>query len=341
MDMWFEKATKLRAGDTNTACVSCHMSVPYMLARPGLRKAMRLSDPTPQETRLLGELAQRVDAGVRQAPMYASQTAASRGTEAVLMALILARADAGTNLDQPRELTRQVFRQLWERQQADGAWDWLDFALEPNESGEARYHGATLAAIAAGTVPGQGGGNEENSARPLEKLRGYLNGKYAGQNLHHRIWMLLASTRLTGLLTREQRQGLMTEILGRQKDDGGWSLYELGPWKWSKTSAPYAPGGSPDMALLARSDGYATGLVAYALRQAGLAPNDPHLRKATDWLAANQREVRVGPHLWKCWRSHSLNHDREHGGEQGEPWKRMLMSDMATAFAVLALLPSD
>mgnify|MGYP001191853070 CR=1 FL=1 len=27
----------------------------------------------------------------------------------------------------------------------------------------------------------------------------------------------------------------------------------------------------------------------------------------------------------------------EHGGDKGEPWRRMFMSDLATAFAVLAL----
>jgi hypothetical protein len=230
---------------------------------------------------------------------------------------------------------------LWEKQRDDGAWDWLDSALEPNESGEARYYGAALAAIAAGTVPGGDGGNEGNSARPIEKLRTYLNGKYAGQNLDHRIWMLLASTRLTGLLTGEQRQTLISEILAKQKDDGGWSLYELGPWQWSRTSPPFAPGGNPDTSLLAKSDGYATGLITYTLRQAGSPPDDPSLKKATNWLIANQKEVQIDPRLWKCWRTHSLNYDRENGGERGEPWKRMFMSDMATAFAVLALLPPN
>ena len=42
-----------------------------------------------------------------------------------------------------------------------------------------------------------------------------------------------------------------------------------------------------------------------------------------------------------AWRAHSLNFDREHGGEKGEPWRRMFMSDSATAFAVLALVASD
>jgi hypothetical protein len=44
---------------------------------------------------------------------------------------------------------------------------------------------------------------------------------------------------------------------------------------------------------------------------------------------------------WKCWRTYSLNYEHEQGGDDGEPWRRMFMSDAATAFAVLALLPKD
>ena len=40
------------------------------------------------------------------------------------------------------------------------------------------------------------------------------------------------------------------------------------------------------------------------------------------------------------WHAHSLNYDREHGGEKGEPWRRLFMSDTATAFAILALSES-
>jgi hypothetical protein len=59
------------------------------------------------------------------------------------------------------------------------------------------------------------------------------------------------------------------------------------------------------------------------------------------WLRANQQEVQVSQHNWHAWRAHSLNFDREHGGEKGEPWRRLFMSDSATAFAVLALVASD
>jgi hypothetical protein len=77
------------------------------------------------------------------------------------------------------------------------------------------------------------------------------------------------------------------------------------------------------------------------MRQAGVPLDDPTLKKAMTWLSGSQKEVQVGQERWRCWRSHSLNFDRENGGERGEPWKRMVMSDAATAFAVLALLPGD
>ncbi len=118
-------------------------------------------------------------------------------------------------------------------------------------------------------------------------------------------------------------------------------MHSLGPWTWTKTRSPFGPQGTTDAALLSRSDGYATGLIAYALRQAALPANHPVLKRATRWLEANQRECQIDERRWKCWRAYSLNHDREHGGEHGEPWRRMFMSEAATAFAALALLPSD
>jgi hypothetical protein len=341
MDMWFDKARKLRTGEGKTACISCHTVVPYLLARPVLRKAMRVANPTPQEVKFLGEIAQRVDSYAGQESLYGGQAGSARGTEAVLNALILALEDARQNRQQVSEPTRKAFQQLWQSQRPDGAWDWLNLGTEPDESADAQYYGAALAAIAVGAAPGLLKSKEGDTASHIDKLRAYLNGNYAGQNLYNRAWALLASTRLTGLLSAEQRQGLKAELQAKQNDDGGWSLYRLGPWRWSKTTAPFAPPGKPDVALLAKSDGYATGLIAFVLRQAGSPSDAPTLKKAADWLKANQKEFQANSHHWKLWRAHSLNHDHESGGARGEPWNRMVMSDMATAFAVLALLPPD
>ena len=341
MNVWFERASELRTGDGRTCCISCHTAVPYLLARPALRKAMHLSQPTPQEAKLLKEMGRRVDTYPDHEPLSDSKHGGERGTEAVLNALILALHDANEVRQQPSEHTRKAFEQLWETQRADGAWDWMNFAQEPDESADSPYYGAALAAIAAGTAPGLLKGGEAGTESYVGKLRAYLNGKYGEQNLYRRIWMLLASTRLPGLLSRDQREGLVAELKAKQNSDGGWSLYKLGPWRWSKTTPPFAPPGQLDLALLENSDGYATGLVAYALRQAGMPVGDAAFTKAIEWLKVNQKEIRIEQNTWKCWRTLSINHDREHGGAHGGAWKQLLMSDTATAFAVLALSPAD
>jgi hypothetical protein len=341
MDLWFEKARKLRTGQGNTTCVSCHMTVPYALARPALRKAAGVSEPTPQEAKLLDETLRRVDTYGSHDPLSKGKAEQSCGTEAVLNLLILAGEDARQNRQAPSGATRKALEELWKEQRADGAWNWLDTGLEPYESTDSLYYGAALAAMALGTAPAYADDAGQYASSGLAKLRSYVKANYAGQNLHSRAWMLLASTRLAGLLSRDQTDALATELQREQNADGGWSLYKLGPWTWSKASPPYGPEGKPDVALLSKSDAYATGLLAYALRQAGLPAGHPSLKRATAWLEANQGEWQIDRNHWNCWRTYSLNYDHEHGGDDGEPWRRMFMSDAATAFTALALLPAD
>ena len=140
MDAWFANATKLRTGEGRVACVSCHTPVPYALARPALRRAMRVTTATSEETKLLDEVTRRVDTyGTHQliSETDEGKKTESRGTEAVLNAVILASADAAERRREPREATRKALARLWETERADGAWDWLDFKLEPYESVDA------------------------------------------------------------------------------------------------------------------------------------------------------------------------------------------------------------
>ena len=76
----------------------------------------------------------------------------SRATEAVLNALILASVDAEKERRVSSGVIRRAFQRMWQTQRADGAWDWLDFGLEPFESAGATYYGATLAAMAVGSA---------------------------------------------------------------------------------------------------------------------------------------------------------------------------------------------
>src|SRR5260221_10280019 len=199
MNVWFESAKKLQTGQGETACVSCHTALPYALSRPVLRSAMGMSIATPQEARLLEVVTRRVETYDTHELLYDDSKAKkreSRGTEAVLNALILARADAERNRREASEPTRKAFRRLWEIQRIDGAWDWLDFGLEPFESVDATYHVATLSGLAIGAVPALSTNQATDATAGIDRLRGYLKEKYPAQSLFNRTWLLLASTRL-------------------------------------------------------------------------------------------------------------------------------------------------
>jgi squalene-hopene/tetraprenyl-beta-curcumene cyclase len=337
MDSWFANGTKLKTGDSQTVCVSCHAGLAYALSRPVLRRLMHADTPSAQEARLIDETTQRVATYGTHQVLYdfnERRQIESRGTEAVLNAVILTSADAAKHLREPSAPTKKALARLWDTQRADGRWDWLEFGLEPWETTEAAYHGATFAAFAVGTAHGP---YDAAATAGIERLRAYLSANYQAQHLYNRTWALLASTRLPRVVTDAQRDALIDELVRAQRDDGGWSLQAMGPWKWSKTAPPLKSPGEVDSFLLTQSDGYATGLVVYTLTQAGVARNQAAIRKGIQWLETNQRAVPVAGVPGRAWLTHSLNYDREHGGEKGEPWRRLFMSDTATAFAILAL----
>ena len=336
MDTWFMRGDKLRTGQGQAICISCHTVIPYAMARPPLRRAMHVANPSPQETRLVDETIRRVQTFGSHQLIFEDETnkLASRGTEAVLYALVLANARANGGRRDLREPIRTSLDHLWETQRADGAWDWLDFSLEPFESADATYQGAAWAALAAGM-----NARETEGTAGRKKLVTYLRSHYAAQNLYNRAWALLAWARMKDVLTRAERDALVADIGARQRDDGGWSLDSLGPWRWSRTAEPFRSPGERDRSLTSRPDGLATGLMVYALRQAGVPADRPVVKTALAWLRANQQPVRgedAPP-----WRAHSMNYDREHGGARGEPWRRFFMSDAATAFSVLALTSDE
>lgn len=344
IDMWFANATKLRTGEAKTSCVSCHSSFGYALARPALRRALHAAAPTAQEARLTEETTRRVESYSTHELLYEIndvKKVESRGTEAVLNLVVLASADASAGRREPGSATRKALARLWETQRADGAWDWLNFKLEPYETVDAVYHGATLAALGVGMVPGAA------TSAGAGKLRAYLRDHYAAQSLYNRTFALLGSASLTGVLTPAQRDALAAEYAQRQQADGGWSLEAMGPWRWSAEEPPFKPYGTLDAALLAQSDGFGTGLVVYALLRNGFAADHPVVSAGLRWLKTHQQEIRVAitpqvaDRTWTAWRAYSLNYDREHGGPKGESWRRLFMSDAATAFAALALTEAE
>lgn len=341
MDAWWENAKTLKTDGGDTRCLSCHTALPYVWARPALRRSLNAEQSTPHEQRVIEQVSRRLGYRTVDQPYYdhtEAKKVESRGVEAVINAVALTGLGDETTPDERQPLVAAAMSRMWNVQRPDGAWDWLDFGLEPYEAPDAVFHGATLAALAAGSPAGKRAIDSDSARHSMVKLRGYLRSRFNDQRAFNRAWLLLAATRLDGLLTRPERDAIVKSLASLQRGDGGWSLADLGAWRWTRQEAPFAPPGTIDTALIAQSDGYATGLVVYALRRAGQPVSSPTIRKGQQWLIDHQAPERAGDPAWAPWRAHSLNYDREHGGPKGEPWRRMFMSDLATAFGVLALL---
>jgi squalene-hopene/tetraprenyl-beta-curcumene cyclase len=320
------------ARDHDTFCVSCHTAVPYAMSRPALRTALAEQGPSANERRLLDNVTKRVRLWKEVAPFYTDadrgvyKSVESRGTESVLNALILASNDASTGVQSGHlsEVTRAAFENMWAEQKTTGgqkgAWLWLRFKNEPWEADDSDFYGAALAAIAVGTAP------ENYRAKPeiqnnLKMLSEYLNRESAAQTLSNGAVLLWASAKVPGLLEPERQKTIVGELLGKQQPDGGWSLSSMsGDWKRHD--------GTPQVA---QSDGYATGLITFALQQAGISRENAQLQKGLAWLTANQNRTEG------FWLAYSLNNNEEH---HISPETARFMKDAATAYAVLALSES-
>ena len=339
MDTWWANAKVLKTGDGEQRCISCHTAVPYVLARPKLSRMLGETKPAAHEARIIDTVRARIAAIGNEQPYYDNnedKKTESRGAEAVLNAFVLTGYETQKREVNPHPSTTAAMARLWEVQRADGAWDWLNFGLEPYEAPDAVFHGATLAAYAAGSPTGSKASRTDAGHAGTERLRAYLKANVNSQRLFNKAWTLIAASQLN-FLTPAERAAIVKELEAVQRPDGGWSMSDLGAWRWGKKDAPFTAPGPTDNALLSSSDGYATGLVVFAMRQTVASPA---IARGQKWLREHQvpmPAVAAADPAWAPWRAHSLNFDREHGGAKGEPWRRMFMSDLATAFAVLAL----
>lgn len=329
---WAEFEPALRGkDDAQTSCVSCHTGLSYALARPALRRFTEKPDAAEAETRMLAAVSLRVEHwdeldSPRFRLMYDGddrKKVESRGTEAVLNALILARHDAAEGRTKPSAATQAAFRHLWQTQVKEGddagSWVWLNFGLEPWEGKVSRPFGAALAAIAAGSAPGYLGHElDKSAAQGVEALRGYLRRKFPGEALYNRVWMLEASAKLDGILTDGQKREVLGDLVKLQREDGGWSLASFGDFKRVDGSEQ-----SSD------SDGYATGLALHAMLQGGLTSASPEIPKGLAWLRSHQQPD-------GSWLGRSVNKKRDPSSFAGK-----LMTDAATATASLTLIEAE
>jgi hypothetical protein len=244
-------------------------------------------------------------------------------TECVLNALVLVSNDPPSRARLSDAATKSL-DVMWARQQANGAWRWLEFGLRPWEN-DGDYFGATLAAVAAGTAGSKYPRHQATEIVPkAAALRSFLKTTLAEKPLlHNRALALWAASHLTNLLAVDEKKALIADLFAIQGQDGGWSLRDLG----KSDVQPSSPGWDivasyPQGAV---SDGYATGLVVLALKRAGVRGQDRRLRKGLDWLAAHQTSDGTWPTVW-------VNKKRDPQGNVGK-----FNRDAGAAFALLAL----
>ncbi len=235
----------------------------------------------------------------------------SRDTESVMNALVLTLRDKAAHRALTRE-ARTALDTMWARQNDNGEWSWLYFGLGPWETDGSDYWGASLAAVAAMSA-------EDEAPAPAagkEKLRGFLrDGLSRDLSLQNRLALLWAASRWPGLLSEQERGKLVDDVLAHQRPDGGFRLLDLGPWPSKDGTAPRE-----------ESDGYSTAFATFVLEGLDDPRSAPAISRGISWLVHNQKPD-------GRWETLSPNKDRS----QEEDFTRLLASDAATAFAVLAL----
>lgn len=285
-------------------CASCHTTYPYMIAR-----RMVDGEDSPAFTQMRKYLQDRVDAWDKGGKNAGLLEGTEGVTEVVAIAATLSIVDKGHF--EPFGQTLKALDRMWSLQQKDGSWTWNKHRLPPQEYDD--YYGAVYAAVGVSYAPHKyrAGGYakidavKQNVARMTDYLR-----KNPAPNLHHRTFLLWASMRLDGLMSPDERAATVKQLLALQRKDGGWNLPSLGDWKRLNGEA-----NDKD----APSDGYATGLVLFVLREAGVPKQAAAIRRGVRWLESNQRAS-------GRWFTRSVNADRAHYNTVA-----------GTAYAVMAL----
>jgi squalene-hopene/tetraprenyl-beta-curcumene cyclase len=279
-------------------CGTCHTNYAYLMAKP-ITLVKGAADPAMDEVRSFFENRVRHwdDQKKGAAPRWDAEVVATASALAINDRLTTGRL---------HDLTRKALDRMWTIQQPNGSWNWLKAKLPPYEYDD--YYGAIVAALGVGYAPDDYARGE--SARDgVDALRNYFR-KNPAPNLHHQTMLLWASSRLDGLMTAEEKNQTIHHIRKLQRADGGWCLPSLGQWKRrdGTSNLPDSP-----------SDGYATGLLLFVMRQAGVPSTDPSIAKGINWLKTNQR-------VSGRWYTRSLNQDGKH-----------YISNAGSAFAIMAL----
>jgi hypothetical protein len=292
----------------NVKCaMSCHTTFPHVLARSALGE----SNAVPKLRTAFDTRVSQSVAGTAT-PFYGSngdaKTRESFGTEAVLNAVALGMDDVGSKSPIGAG-TKSALDRMWAQQRADGAWDWLEYGLEPFET--RNDWGAALAGVVAGSIPeNTSAAQAAGTAKIVSYLQKRMTDTAKPLVFHDKVAILWASGSLPSLLTPEQKEAIAAALDAKQLADGGFSL-----GSWGKGSQAAAGAGT--------SDGYATALATLALCRGMPEPTKrDDVKKALKWIAAGQQAD-------GSWAGRSVNNI--------PAMAKPFMTDAATAYTALAI----
>jgi squalene-hopene/tetraprenyl-beta-curcumene cyclase len=318
-EVWWQSWDRAQK-DHGTYCVSCHTQAPFALARPALRNDLHEQKTPEAEQAMLDSIRKRVRMWKDVLPFYSDavygtgKEIESRNAESVLNAVILTSYD--TQAGHLSDVARTALDNAWVLQSRTGpdtgAWLWQNFDYTPWESKESQYHWAALMAMVVAKAPDDYRDDLKITGN-VDALHNYLRSNYQQQPLLNKVVALWASAQAPDLLSSSERRTLLETLYRLQRNDGGWSLTDLGKWQ-RRDKTP----------LETHPDGYATGIITLALEQNHI--DNAHVQRGLAWLLANQNKATGA---WPAW---SLNKDRDLKSNVGQ-----FMSDAATGYAVLAL----
>lgn len=298
-------------GENVPCAMSCHTGAPMLLLRALVEPKSASAARSEVRARIEARVMSASDWRKEATPFYghrqkAGEAATARpvrkaeeslATEALLNAAVLSLDDAARGQRTPA--TARALTHLWQMQRADGGWDWLEFELEPWESGS--DWGAALLALVLGVA-----GVAPADRPKLDRLIAHLRARLGEMKLHDRTMLLWASAKLPALAGEKERAAIAGELERVQRTDGGWSLGGWGHGALAKADAA--------------SDPYATALATLALCQSKSGADA--VKRGLGWLKKSQRPD-------GSWAGRSVNADAEPNNG--------FMSDAATAYASMAL----
>ncbi len=317
------------ARGAGTACISCHTGLPLTLSLAALSRSNSLNVAVTADAQLMGDVRKRVQdwAAIESATggqngtaqcFYTDKMPSSLGTESVMNAVALADYDHSRGRVMLGATTRLALEYMWQQQQPNGSWQWLEFGLSPWEH-DGVYYGASLAALAVGLAGPHYYHN--SSVQPkVSVLKRFLHTGFDKARLHDATVCLLASTYLPGLVTKPERDELVKRLELAENADGGWSLHSLGT-VGSQQSQWSNPGTYPSNSV---SDGYATGLVIWTLKRLRLPGTAPTIERGIQWLVTHEQHG--------SWPADYINGLRDPHTMEGR-----FMRDASSGYAVLAL----